>query len=260
MKDIFYVYVYFFLDGRPAYVGKGHGDRWRGGHSNKQLNGAVRNAGGSLPVVVVRDGLTEVEAFATEIAFIVAIGRADLGTGPLLNHTDGGQGVVGLRHREELKARMRELKLAFYEDPEARKKISEGTRRVVSDPEVRARTSEAQRRRFEDPEERERHSAVLTGRTLSPEHRAAIGAGLTGGKRSEESRKRMSAWQIGRKMSPEARKKMSEAAKRRFQDPNARRKLSEIATLAAQTPEGKAHLSRMGRLGAAARWSLEELS
>ena len=66
-----------------------------GKHPNLHLARIIKNAGGSLPKVKVRERLTETEAFETEIALIKAIGRADLGQGPLVNLTDGGEGAKG---------------------------------------------------------------------------------------------------------------------------------------------------------------------
>lgn len=82
----FYVYVIFRPDGRPAYVGKGRGKRWTlhaKGSSNKSLKAIYIAAGGDLPIVKVREGLTEEDAHYTEMRLIVAIGRADLDGGPL---------------------------------------------------------------------------------------------------------------------------------------------------------------------------------
>jgi hypothetical protein len=50
----------------------------------------VRDAGGELPVAIIRDKLTERQAFKYEIALIASIGRKPYG--PLLNLTDGGDG------------------------------------------------------------------------------------------------------------------------------------------------------------------------
>jgi hypothetical protein len=106
---VFYVYVFFYPNGRPCYVGKGTGGRWRD-HvrkaKNKQLRGVFRKADGELPVVIIREELIESEAFSLERALIAAIGRADLGDGSLVNHTDGGDGManpsVAIRHKMRL--------------------------------------------------------------------------------------------------------------------------------------------------------------
>jgi len=52
---------------------------------------------GEIPKIKVRENLSEDEAFTVEVALIAAIGRQDLGRGPLLNLTDGGEGATGTR-------------------------------------------------------------------------------------------------------------------------------------------------------------------
>ncbi len=47
---------------------------------------------GEIPKVKIRENVSELEALATEVALIKAIGRIDLRTGPLTNMTDGGDG------------------------------------------------------------------------------------------------------------------------------------------------------------------------
>lgn len=94
---MFYVYIIFFLTGIPCYVGKGKGNRWKDHFKkcgkNKHLWAVIQKSGGILPVVIVRDGLSNEEAYQTEVQFIAAIGRKDKKLGPLLNHSDGGDGV-----------------------------------------------------------------------------------------------------------------------------------------------------------------------
>ena len=96
---IFYVYVLFDAAGIPRYIGKGKGNRWSD-HGvrpdrNRMKNAFIRKTIaklGEVPKVKLRQGLTEADAFAMEIAFIAAIGRRDRRAGPLTNMSDGGTG------------------------------------------------------------------------------------------------------------------------------------------------------------------------
>lgn len=101
MRKTYYVYLVFRSDGVPCYVGKGKGGRMndsaQGKTGNKHLESLARKSGGMLPVVVLRDGLTEAEAFEFEVLLIRIIGRRDRKKGPLLNRTDGGEGFSGAR-------------------------------------------------------------------------------------------------------------------------------------------------------------------
>lgn len=82
--NIYYVYEYLREDLTPYYVGKGKNGRWRGKHCV------------AVPpkdrVRFVATNLSEQEAFDLEKELIAKYGRKDLGTGPLRNLTDGGEG------------------------------------------------------------------------------------------------------------------------------------------------------------------------
>src|ERR1035437_8032610 len=100
----FYVYIYFRPDtGTPCYVGKGRGKRWLKSRSNAHLCNLIAKFG-TAPCVKIRSGLSEAEAFATEIALIKAIGRGQ--HGPLFNLTDGGDGASGAKRTDETRAKM----------------------------------------------------------------------------------------------------------------------------------------------------------
>ena len=105
----YYVYVIFRPNGIPCYVGKGKGRRAehhaRFSH-NKHLKRIYNQAGGILPLIKIRQGLTDSQACETERAFIAAIGRLDLGKGPLVNFSDGGEGLSGHIKTAETRAKL----------------------------------------------------------------------------------------------------------------------------------------------------------
>lgn len=108
-KRRFYIYAVFRRSGEPCYIGKGTGDRYlshSAGSHNTRLSHLFRQDS-DLPVVILRDDLTEDEAWELEALFIGTIGRADIGTGPLVNHSDGGKGgTSGYQHTQETLLRM----------------------------------------------------------------------------------------------------------------------------------------------------------
>jgi len=210
VKDIlrrFYVYIIFRWDGSPCYVGKGRGDRWlrhAKNSTNRHLGRIYAQAGGTLPIIKVREGLTHAEACETEIALIIAIGRADLGRGPLVNFTDGGEGMLG--HRPS---------------PETCEKIASSHRGRPLSAEHKAQIGETQRGKPKPDGHGAKVAAALIGHVISEATRAKIGAANRGQKRSPEQVERMRivasspdvvarlrAANLGKRATPEARAKM----------------------------------------------------
>jgi hypothetical protein len=92
------------FDLRPCYVGRGRknrhtihrnfarGDLPASAHGNTALINRLREglrAGREAPTVILFDNLTSDQSIEFEAAWIMALGRADLGTGPLLNLNNG---------------------------------------------------------------------------------------------------------------------------------------------------------------------------
>lgn len=98
-------FVYCYLrtaSNRPYYVGLGsRPDRMTARHSCKVPRDRSR-------IRVMRQGLTREDAVRWERFYIARYGRKDLGTGCLLNRTDGGEGC---RHGAEALKKIREAAL-----------------------------------------------------------------------------------------------------------------------------------------------------
>ena len=95
----FYVYVLFDANAIPRYVGKGQGGRINTSSKRDKRNplknaflNDTRDALGEIPCVIVRNGLTEDEAFEIEKALIAVLGRQCKKTGLLTNLSEGGDG------------------------------------------------------------------------------------------------------------------------------------------------------------------------
>lgn len=130
---MFYVYAYY-EPGRaePFYIGKGQTDRaWDHIQPNtlakyydpfhNKLRAMLRD-GYTPDIQIIIDELTENEALYQEHALILQYGRKALGTGPLLNCTDGGEGVTGLIHSEETREKIR-AKRALQAPPSEEQRI-----------------------------------------------------------------------------------------------------------------------------------------
>lgn len=218
----FYVYALFREDGSPFYVGKGHGNRCdhhvrdsRRGRSHKdRIIQGVAARGSEIPIVKIADGLAESVALQYEIALIAAIGRTP--DGPLVNLTDGGEGVAGLVHTAE----------------------------------HRAKNSAAQRGRKMSPESVAKTRAAKLGKPLSPQHREKISRSRTGQKPSSDTRSRQSAAHRGKKFSPEHRAALGEAARGRHVSSEQRVRLRDanLGKMASAETKAKISAAGMGRV------------
>lgn len=104
--NIYYVYQYLrekdsttALAGTPYYIGKGKNNRAYIGHNN-------RIPSNKDYIQIIKDNLTEQEAIDLEILLIEKYGRKDLGTGILINLSNGGEGASGAIRSQEHKIRI----------------------------------------------------------------------------------------------------------------------------------------------------------
>lgn len=211
----FYVYALFRPNGIVCYIGKGSGKRWQRHEelgTNPHLAAIIKKAGGSIPRIKVRENLLEDAAFEIERALIKAVGREANG-GPLVNLTDGGDGVSGLKHSAETRRTVGKLSANMWRDPRKRDEIiaaqnaarataeyRENRKRIsqrIMTEEVRARISATKKKQYETTDLRDKISAATRAVVSNPDTRA-----------------RTKAAQIKRHKDPVEREKLAEAGRR----------------------------------------------
>lgn len=129
----FYVYVYRDIDNnnQPFYVGKGFKNRYCDVGSRKynmHLYNKIyqlRRKGYKVKdfTTIEKDNMTATDALLLETDLIKTWGRRDLHTGILLNLTDGGDGVVNIKHNPMLLSEKDKI-FEMYDDGKTLKEIS----------------------------------------------------------------------------------------------------------------------------------------
>lgn len=171
MQD-FYVYIHSRISsGEPFYVGKGRGAR---AHSHASRNphwkNIVRKEDGRNVNLVAHD-LDEEFALLLEIETIDKLRRVGAA---LVNITDGGDGVSGLRHTPASRLKMALSQIGKKQSKEHIAKVIEARRGYVVSEETRRKLSAANRGMKMTDEQRLKLSLSKRGSKLSDSHKKAI--------------------------------------------------------------------------------------
>lgn len=209
----FFVYALFRpWNLEPCYIGKGKGRRpeWhqRKGekHPNKHLAAVIRKAGNAeIPFVIIHSGLDEKTAFEYEKALISAIGRKQLGTGPLCNATEGGDGVSG-----------------WVATDDTRSNFKEGARKRFAESSIIEKMSAAQKRRWQSEEPRKVMSSASKKFWSNPENKARMS-------NAQKARRGREAEQgiIHPSQNPDSRARTRQRQKELWEDPEYRSKMQQ---------------------------------
>lgn len=165
----FYVYIYYCpIRNEPIYVGSGAGGRAKT-HLNRKdkhpfthrLNWIRKQ--GQLPIIEKYFCETREEAYIRETYGIFLLGRKDLNLGPLLNLTDGGEGMNGHVFTEEHR---KNLSIAQKKRPPAALETREKFRQAIANrsPELLQRVAKINTGKKRNDEQRERIRLGQIGR------------------------------------------------------------------------------------------------
>ena len=206
----YYTYAYLREDNTPYYVGKGKGDRV---HNRGKKD--IKPPKDKSRIILLKQNITEQEAFKHEIYMIAVLGRKDLGTGILYNRTDGGEGSSGAIRSEETRRKISEIQKGerhhYYG-----KSLSEEHKRKLSE----ALKGDKNHNYGKPPSEetRKKMSDAKKGKLLSEEHKQKMREAHKNP--SEEFRKKISYANkgennpmYGKKHSEETKQKISKMRK-----------------------------------------------
>ena len=209
---IYYVYAYLNRQtGKPYYIGKGQGDRINSPHLNLNLPPDPKNR------IIIENNLSEQDAWNLEVELIKHYGRKDLGTGSLLNKTEGGIGGDTSLYRnytpmsEETKQKLSYTKKQQNKKPPWNKglkgisHLNPGNCKPRSE-ETKEKIRKARSQQIITEETREKLSKARKGKPR-PEAREW----MLGRKTSEETKQKIGNANRGKIVSEEQKQKIREA-------------------------------------------------
>ena len=170
---IFDTYTYLDENLKPYYVGKGKDNRINHPHGDSVKLPPVERR------IYLKSGLTEEDAFKHEVYMIHVLGRKDLGLGPLLNRTDGGDGTSGWVMPDKTKAKISVSKIGM------KRPDMEGANNPMRREDVVKKVSDSKIGKPRDLETKSKISNSLTGKKASAETKQKQSVAAKGIKKSK---------------------------------------------------------------------------
>jgi len=198
----YYTYAYLREDGTPYYIGKGKGNR----AYRRRYKGEVKSPQDKSRIIILKQNLTEEEAFKHEIYMIAVFGRKDLGMGILRNRTNGGDGSSGLVRSKESRRKQSEALKGKLQSEKTKRKRSEALKgqnnpnfgKSFSEETIR-KMSEVKKGKSYSEETRKKLSESKKGKSLSEEHKRKLSKVMKGKLQSEEHKRKLSEVKRGKK-------------------------------------------------------------
>lgn len=201
----FYVYMYRdpSRNNEPIYIGKGKNNRSKvhmrlTGKSplTNRLKHMLDNNIQPIIEYLIKD-VEEDVAFENEIKFIMEYGRKDLGRGPLLNLTAGGDGVSGRIPWNKGKTKVQD-----YSNPNRSAKISAKAKGRIISEDTKLAMSIASKGKSKTDSHKKHIASALSGRKLSEEHRRNLSIKKKGIILPEDHKLKIRLAAIGKKRGP----------------------------------------------------------
>jgi group I intron endonuclease len=190
---MYYVYSYLREDLSPYYIGKG-----TKGRAYASANHRINAPKDRERIYILKDNLTEQEAYDLEKLYIKMFGRVDLGDGILRNLSDGGEGPTN-----------------YKPTPEQRRKISlsrMGEKHPLYGVSPSTETREKQRQALQGRFVGEKNP--MYNKTHTEENKKKISDLHKRVPKTEEQKRKMSIAAKGKKKPPGMAEKLKERAKK----------------------------------------------
>lgn len=178
-ENRFYVYRHIRLDkNEPFYVGigtkpakyKAYSNEYRRAFCTRDRSSywkRIANKHG-YKVEIIFESNNYDEIISKEIEFIALYGREDIGTGILVNHTDGGEGRKN--QSEEARKEQGQKLRKKLSSPEEKNKISARLKEIWKNPQYASLRSNQSKEMWKDPAYREKMDKNLKDRWSNPDY------------------------------------------------------------------------------------------
>jgi hypothetical protein len=199
-----YVYQHIRLDNSTIfYIGIGSDSTYKRANNKYNRNQVWKRISKKYgySVEIIYDNITWEDACNKEIELIKKYGRINLGSGDLVNMTDGGEGLIGLIHTEDHRKKNSDSNKGKKKSEEFVEKLRN---RTVSD-ETKLKISVSNRGKKRTVDQRQKMKDSLKGKYIGENNH------FFGKNHTDESKNKISKAAKGRKLSVDIKKKIGKS-------------------------------------------------